>query len=202
VISIVAAGLLGAVGVVLAFAHGSARSKAAAETSRGDAHRAGAFARLIRAPAPKTWSHATIASGGATLSYPPSWKPIPGDEGTVTVALRDNAGLYRGYLNVTPRQGAERLAGWAAFRTAHNMGEGDTRVRELAAAEHLRFGNARGSCVIDDYLSRVASHPYREVACLIAGARYTHVFVGATLRADWPSLGGVVERAAATLIER
>src|SRR5262249_59996548 len=175
---------------------------AGAGTAAAEVRGAGAFAWLTPAEAPSNWKRATIAAGGATLSYPPNWKPIPGDQGTATVALRDDAGLYRGYLNVTPRQGAERLAGWAAFRTEHNAGEGDTRVRRLAAAEHLRFGNASGSCVIDDYLSRVAAHPYREVACLIAGARYANVFVGATLRADWPSLGGVVERAAASLIER
>jgi hypothetical protein len=127
--------------------------------------------------------------------------PIPGDTGTVTVALREK-GLYRGYLNVTPREGAEQLTGWAAFRTARNTDEGDRRVHEIAAAEGLRFGEARGSCVTDDYLSRVASHAYREVACIVAGRRYIDVFVGATLRSAWTTLGGVVERAASALVVR
>ena len=68
--------------------------------------------------------------------------------------------------------------------------------------EHLRFAKARGSCVIDDYLSKVGSNPYRELACIVTGARDTNVFVGAALTADWPRLGHVVERAASALIER
>ena len=163
---------------------------------------AGAFAWLRPGLVPKTWTHVTIASGGATLSYPSNWKPIPGDRGTVTAALRDSRGLYRGYLNVTPRQGAEQLAGWATFRVARNTQEGDRRTRIVAAAENLRLDRARGSCVVDDYLSRVGSHPYREVACIFTGSRYTNVFVGATLVRDWPTLGRVVERAASAFTER
>jgi len=72
----------------------------------------------------------------------------------------------------------------------------------VAAAEGLQFAGARGSCVIDDYLSRVGANPYRELACIVAGPRHTDVFVGATLRADWNRLGPVVERAASALIER
>jgi hypothetical protein len=163
---------------------------------------AGAFSWLRSGPSPKTWTRVTIASGGATLAYPSNWKPIPGDRGTVTAALRDSRGLYRGYLNVTPREGAEQLAGWAAFRTRRNMQEGDRRTRIVAAAENLRFANARGSCVIDDYLSRVESHGYRELACIVTGSRDTNVFVGAALVRDWPSLGRVVERAASAFVER
>ena len=171
-------------------------------TRTAEAHVARAFSWLRPAPAPKTSTSVTIASGGATLSYPSNWKPIPGDRGTVTAALRDSRGLYRGYLNVTPRQGAEQLAGWAAFRTRRNMQEGDQRTRILAAAENLRLASARGSCVVDDYLSRVGSHPYREVACIFTGNRYTNVFVGAALMRDWPTLGRVVERAASAFTER
>jgi hypothetical protein len=186
-------------------AHGSgAHASGAASGSEGKpAARSGeAFSWLAPAPAPKTWTAATIASGGATLFYPANWRPIPGDRGTVTAALRDSRGLYRGYLNVTPRQGAEQLAGWAAFRTRRNTREGDRQTHALAAAEGLRFSHARGSCVIDDYLSRVGSHPYREVACIVAGSRFTSVFIGATLVRDWPTLGRVIERAASAVVER
>jgi hypothetical protein len=171
-------------------------------TRTAEAQVARAFSWLRAVPAPKTWTSATIASGGATLSYPSNWRPIPGDVGTVTAALRDSRGLYRGYLNVTPRQGAEQLAGWATFRAERNTQEGDRRTRVVAAAENLRLGSARGSCVVDDYLSRVGSHPYREVACIFTGRRYTNVFVGATLVRDWPTLGRVVERAASAFTER
>ena len=148
------------------------------------------------------WTSATISSGAATLAYPSSWKPIPGDTGTVSVALRDRAGRYRGYLNVTPRQGAERLAGWAAFRVHRNVDEGDRHVRELTASEDVSFDNAHGSCVEDRYLSRVGANPYHELACIVAGQRSTSVFIGATLASDWRTLGPTVRRAAAEFVER
>jgi hypothetical protein len=128
--------------------------------------------------------------------------PTPGDTGTVTASLRDRAGLYHGYLNVTPRQGRERLTGWARFRITRNREEGDADVHALAVGAGLRFRGARGSCVIDEYLSREGSHPYRELACIVAGRRATSVFVGAALRQDWPSIGPLLERAASDLIER
>jgi hypothetical protein len=120
----------------------------------------------------------------------------------VTVALRDSRGLYAGYLNVTPRQGAEQPHGWAAFRTNRNREDGDGRVIQVAAAEGLRFRNARASCVIDDYLSKVGSHPYREIACIVSGHRNTDVFIGAALRRDWKTLSGTLERAASSLLQR
>ena len=148
------------------------------------------------------WTSATISSGAATLAYPSSWKPVPGDAGTVSVALRDRAGRYRGYLNVTPRQGAERLAGWAAFRVHRNVEEGDRHVRELTASKDVSFDNAHGSCVEDWYLSRVGANPYHELACIVAGHHSTSVFIGATLASDWRTLGPTVRRAAAEFVER
>jgi hypothetical protein len=145
---------------------------------------------------------ATIPSGGATLFHPATWKQISGDRGTLSFALRDGAGRYLAYLNVTPRQGTERLGGWPGFRVTRNREEGDRDVSPVAAAENVRFRGARGSCVIDDYVSRVGANPYRELACIVAGRRHTDVFVGATLLHSWPSLGSSVERAAATLIQR
>src|SRR5207302_3648271 len=109
------------------------------------------FDRLLVAPQLKSWKIATIASGVATLAYPADWRPIPDDSGTVTVALRDRRGLYHGYLNVTPKQGAEQLTGWPAFRTRRNTEEGDRQTRIVAAVEGLRFARSHGSCVIDDY---------------------------------------------------
>jgi hypothetical protein len=202
-ITIAAAGVLAAAVAPFTLAHDSSGSRLTARGARSaEGELGGAFSRLAPAPAPPGWRTATIASGGSTLRYPPSWKAIPGDEGTVTAAMRDARGLYRGYLNVTPRQGAEQLAGWAAFRISRNHSEGDKRVHELAAAEGLRVGNGRASCLIDDYLSRVESHRYRELACIVAGRRDTSVFIGATLVSDWPRLAGTIEGAASALIER
>jgi hypothetical protein len=151
---------------------------------------------------PRGWTAKTIASGAATLYYPAGWSPLTGDRGTVSAALR-GGGHYRGYLNVTPRQGSEQLAGWARFRTTRNSSEGDTRVRPVASAEGLRFRYAaRGSCVIDDYLSRVGANPYRELACIVSGRRSTSVFIGAALRRDWPLLAPLIRRAAGALLVR
>ncbi len=197
------AGSLAAIVVALTSAESPAGSRVAKRGARtGAAPGAGAFSWLTPIAAPGTWRRATVASGGAILFYPSSWKSIPGDKGTVTAALRDGRGIYHGYLNITPRRAAEQLAGWAAFRTARNRDEGDARVRVLVSSEGLRFAQAGGSCVIDEYLSRVGSHPYRELACIVSGKRFTNVFVGAALVSDWPTLGPVVERAASALIAR
>jgi hypothetical protein len=126
---------------------------------------------------------------------------IPGDKGTVTRSIRDSHGLYVGYLNATPRQGTEQLHGWAGLRVGHNREEGDRQVRQLAAAEGLRFRNASGSCVIDDYLSRVGGNAYREIACLVSGHRDTDVFIGAALKRDWPALSVILERAASAFVQ-
>jgi hypothetical protein len=120
----------------------------------------------------------------------------------VTAALRDGAGVFHGYLNVTPRQGSETLKGWSGFRTRRNAEEGDKHVQEQASAEDLRFREARGSCVIDAYETSVGSHPYREIACIVAGRRGISVFVGAALRQDWVMLGRILERAASYFLER
>jgi hypothetical protein len=151
---------------------------------------------------PTGWVSATTASRSATLFYPAGWRTIPGDRGTVSAAQRDRHGLYAAYLNATPRQGTEVLAGWAHFRTTRNRGEGDRNVRTIAAAENVRFAHASGSCVVDDYLSHIGGNPYRELACIVAGRHHTDVFVGATLRRDWSRLGGTIERAASALLER
>jgi len=198
-----AAVLLGAMVLALTTALGFSGSRASSGGARTPGVGPGtALSWLQPATAPATWASATIASGGATLFYPTGWRPIPGDSGTVTEALRDSRGIYHGYLNITPRQGVEQLHGWTAFRTGRNRDEGDTRVHVIAAAEDVSFGDARASCVIDDYRSRVGSHPYRELACLIAGDRHTNVFVGAALVSDWPRLRGLIERAARAVRER
>jgi hypothetical protein len=203
IIAATAAVLLVLATVPLILGAGSSGARAHNAAGRTVASRpASPFAWLRPALAPAGWQHTTTAASQATLFYPPGWKQISGDRGTVTRALRDRRGLYIGYLNVTPRQGTEQPHGWAAFRTGHNRDEGDKQVREVAAAEGLRFHNATGSCVIDDYLSRVGSNPYREIACLIVGHRHPDVFIGAALRPDWHALSGILERAASAFVQR
>jgi hypothetical protein len=199
--AVTAASLVGAaVVVLLAGARSSPGSRVV--NARARARPASAFSWLRPRAAPAGWVGTSIESGGAVLFHPPGWSQTRGDKGTVSFSLRSRRGLYRGYLNVTPRQGAERLADWADFRTRRNRAEGDRRVRERAAAEGLQFAAASGSCVIDDYLSRVGSNPYTELACITSGRRYTDVFVGAALSRDWARLGPLIERAASALVER
>jgi hypothetical protein len=174
---ILAASLLAAALVALLLgARGSSGSRTAARGARprsaaGVRH----FPALAASLQPRGWAMTTIASGGATLFHPANWKQISGDRGTTSFALRDRRGRYLAYLNITPRQGAEQLAGWASFRVARNREEGDREVRWVAAAENLRLRDARGSCVIDDYLSRVGANAYRELACIVTGHRFTDV---------------------------
>jgi hypothetical protein len=197
------AGFIVALAVALLSTHGSDAAPRAERGASGTvASGRAAFSWLVPHPAPSGWPGVTLSSGGATLFHPPGWKPIPGDNGTVSVALRSAGGLYLGYLNVTPKEGEERIAGWPAFRVARNRDEGDTDVREIAATEGLHFGDSRVSCVIDDYRSRVGSHDYRELACILEGPQAANVFVGASMRSDWRTLGPVLDRAASSLIER
>ena len=75
----------------------------------------------------------SLPSGDATLAYPPGWRLIKTDPGTVTAA-RKAGGQIVGYLNITPQGGDETLANWASFRPAHNREEGDHDVVATASA--------------------------------------------------------------------
>jgi hypothetical protein len=102
----------------------------------------------------------------------------------VSVAAGSAPPVYEGYINVTPRQGTEQLHGFAAFRI-DRLGDEDTSVHEIAAAENVTFAGAVGSCVNDDYRTRVGDNRYEEIACLVAGRRSQYVIVAAALFADW-----------------
>ena len=72
----------------------------------------------------------------------------------------------------------------------------------MASVERLAFASATGSCVIDEYLSRVGAHPYGQVACIVAGHRATSVLVGAARLCEWNNLRAVLKLAAASFRER
>jgi hypothetical protein len=128
------------------------------------------------------------------MYYPPGWQRSTGDTGTATAVLLDAAHHIRGYLNLTPRQGAETLAGWSAFRVRHNAEEGDVHVRREGAAQGLRFRSGHGSCVRDRYTTVTGAH-YIELACLVAGAKGSSVIVAAASPAAWSQLSPLLERA-------
>ena len=136
--------------------------------------------------------HPPQRQGPARL--PRDWRSIVSDPGTRTAAIRSSGGHIVGYLNATPRQGDESLAGWSSFRIEHNQEEGDTNVKLVAAADNLMFRGGHGSCVIDDYRSS-SGHQYREVACIVAGTKATTVIVGAAPPQDWHSQSPAIERA-------
>jgi hypothetical protein len=157
-------------------------------------HRQGpaAFAWLRPVPPPADWNVARIR-GGATLSYPPGWRPLKSDPGTATAALLRGGDRIVGYLNATPRQGPETLENWASFRPDHNRDEGDRSVHPIASATALRFRGAHGSCVIDDYTTSKAT--YREIACLASGTRSSAVVVAAAPTSSWHEEAATLRRA-------
>jgi hypothetical protein len=157
----------------------------------------GPFAWLHPAPPPTGWSIARIADG-ATLAYPPGWRPIRTDPGTASVAILDARGRIDGFLNATPKQGAETLANWSRFRVGHNRGEGSRKVHLVVSAEDLPFLSGRGSCVIDTYSTSKAR--YREIACLVSGSRSSAVVVAAAPVEVWARRAATLERAVASFV--
>ena len=115
---------------------------------------------------PPGWNELRLPSG-ALLPYPPGWRPVSGDRGSASAALFDRDGTIRAYLNATPVDGHEKLAGWACFRLRHNAAEGDRNVRRITARTAIhRSAAGRTACVIDDYVT--SRSRYRELACILA----------------------------------
>ena len=158
---------------------------------------ASAFIWLRPEPQPRGWKVAVTRSG-ARLAYPPGWREIRTDPGTVSAAPAGARGVFVGYLNATPGIAEETLANWSRFRPEHNGGEGDRRVHLIASASHLNFRSGRGSCVIDDYTTSKAS--YREIACLVSGPRSSAVVVAAAPIALWDQQAAKLERAVSSFV--
>jgi hypothetical protein len=133
------------------------------------------------------------------LSYPPNWRREISDAGTATSVIKDRRGAFLGYLNLTPRQGAESLANWSSFRITHNAAEGDRHVVRLAAASGLRFLTGTGSCVRDSYTTSSGAH-FIELACIVAGTRATSVIVGAAPPRAWSRMSPRIERAISAVV--
>ncbi|HEY1457344.1 MAG TPA: hypothetical protein VGF15_02395 [Solirubrobacteraceae bacterium] len=149
-------------------------------------------------PAPTNWPSARLASG-AKISYPPGWHTLAGDRGSASAALLDSHGRYLGYLNLTPRQGAETQGNWPAFRLRHNAAEGERDVTLDAEAHGLRFLNGRGTCVNDSYTTSTNTR-YVEIACLVGGSHTTSVLIGAAPSEHWSQESPVIERAISAAI--
>jgi hypothetical protein len=174
----------------------TAAAHAQVQPAPNDPH---AFAWLHPGPAPQGWRSSELPSGAARMAYPPGWKPIRTDPGTVTSALRDEDGDIRGYLNATPQQGSERLDNWASFRPDHNADEGDVDLRPIAAATDLPFRSGEGSCLIEDYRTS-SDHAYREIACIVEGSNAMTVVVGAAPPDQWDQQGPAIKRAISSFL--
>jgi hypothetical protein len=163
----------------------------------GHRRASGAFAWLHPASPPTGWSVAHTA-GGATLTYPPGWRPIRTDPGTASAALLGGGGRIDGYLNATPKQDRETLANWSRFRPQHNRGEGDRSVRLIASSGDLTFRAGRGSCVIDTYTTSKTS--YREIACLVSRPGSSAVVVAAAPVGLWDRQAAMLQRAVSSFV--
>jgi hypothetical protein len=155
------------------------------------------FPRLAAASAPAGWPHLVLLDGTAVLSYPPSLSQVHGDAGSVTAAQFNADGGYLLYLNATPKQGAENLPHWAAFRLRFLRSDDATSARLDAATRSVRFRGGTGSCVVDDYVTKIGAHHYKELACLVQGQRGASVIVAAAPAERWAKAGPLLERAVA-----
>jgi hypothetical protein len=95
------------------------------------------------------------------------------------------------------RHGGENLRNWAGYRLRVLRAEDASSAREDAEATGLVFLGGTGSCVIDDYLTRIGAHHYQELACLVQGRHGASVIVAAAPAARWASARPLLERAAA-----
>jgi hypothetical protein len=188
---VLVAGLADAGSLVLAFAASTrpGHSPATAPVS--------AFRALVPAPAPAGWSSLPLPNGTAVLSYPPTLRRVISDSDAVSAARPGPGGAYLLYLNATPRQGGENLRNWAAYRLRVLRAEDASLAREDAAATGLAFFGGTGSCVIDDYVTRIGAHHYEELACLVQGRSGASVIVAAAPAARWAQSRPLLERAVA-----
>ena len=161
-----------------------------------------AFPTPDPAAAPTGWPRAALPGGTAVPSCPPSLRPLPGDEGTVSAARLGPGGTFQLYLNATPRQGAETLARWAAFRLKFLRADNAAGARLDAAAPRVRFRGGTGSCVIDDYLTKNGARHYQEIACLVPGRTSASVIVAAAPAAQWATAQPLLLRAVAAYLVR
>jgi hypothetical protein len=136
------------------------------------------------------------------LSYPPSLRRIAGDTDAVSAGQVGAGGMIQLYLNATPRQGAERLQQWAAFRLRLLREDDAASASQVAAAEGIKFRGGTGSCIIDTYVTRIGGHHYEEIACLVQGHASASVIVAAASTAMWTKESPLLLRAVAAYLVR
>ena len=160
------------------------------------------FPPLHPAAAPAGWPRLTLPNRTAVLSYPPALHRINGDKDAVSAARLSPGGAFQFYLNATPRQSSERLRGWAAFRLRLLRSDEAAAAHQDAAAGGVRFRGGTGSCVIDDYVTRIGAHHFEEIACLVQGRTSASVIVAAAPAAMWAQERPLLFRAVTAYLVR
>jgi hypothetical protein len=156
-----------------------------------------AFVWLVPTPPPASWHQAALPSGAAVLSYPAFLHRERSDAGSFTVVEKNAQGLDPIYLNATPRQGNEQLQTWPAYRMAILREESAKTAHEHSRVVDVAFRGGYGSCVLDDYVTRIKSRHYEEIACYVEGAHGGSVVVAATLASLWPKERRLLEQVVA-----
>ncbi len=156
------------------------------------------FAWLVPTPAPAGWRHAALPSGAAILSYPAFLHRTTSDPGSVTAVKSDAHGLTPIYLNATPREGNEQLSTWPASRMAVLRAESAKTAHEAGQVVDVAFPGGFGSCVLDDYVTRIGSHHYVEIACYVEGPHGGSVVVASTFSSLWQKEKRLLEQIVAS----
>jgi hypothetical protein len=167
-----------------------------AAVAGGAQEKAAPFAWLRPTSVPAGWDRVTTADGRVVLSYPPTFRIVHSDPGSVSVALGPGP-KYRAYLNVTPRQGHETVSNFAAFRVNHIGEDHDMHVHRDGSIQGLPLGQNRASAVLDDYVTRAGGSHYREFAILVESGRGGWVVVGAAINSAFPRYRPLLEQAIA-----
>lgn len=152
-----------------------------------------AFSWFAPGPPPSSWREYGAVQGTVVVADPPRLKPLGGSGGSLSFAARGARGAYFAFIDVTPQQGAENLAGWAAFRLGLLRTDGAKGIHEDATAGNLPFRGGTGACVIDDYVTR-AGTAFHEIACFVEGPHSGSVVVVAAPPSDWRSYAMPLER--------
>ena len=177
-----AAAILAGVGVSAAFAVGSGSQ----------------FKWLASTTPPRGSTTVSLPAGLGTLSVPPRFQPAKSDSGAYSAARLASDGSYLGFLNVTPQEGDESLQSWDTFRVDHLRDDDASSAHEDGKVSSVVSGSVVRSCVIDDYVTRVGGHHFREVACLVKTASQGAVVVAAVPANDPAHLWGDLRRSVAS----
>ena len=155
--------------------------------------RATSFRWFSPAAAPATWKHRALPPDAGILYYPAAFVDGHDKDGVARERLGGHSSVLD-YLDVSPKQGPESLRDWPSYRLEIVRGESND-VHEDGHAFGLPFRGGTGSCVLDDYRTRVENHHYREIACFVQGQKHATVLIAAALASEWARAEQTLERA-------